>query len=361
MESCQARTDELEVLADSDDTNDFLIGTMERRNRLDIVHDRLQLPRLDSGIYDIGVLETELPDEESRLQRLADPTEDRFSLQQGHVDRDRQQTGNSRAQISTHGRVSIQALQRMLNSRTAEPEQMADRSKLRQLHKENDTAVGTWLRIRRLKHLLPHGGGSSTEMTELLTTLLGQRDALHDLLSYIPYPEVAVKHQPKRFWLQWGELEAYDYQVSILRRILAAEDASGKVKDYCTSWLAACTTEAGSQRDRTVARDPEKWRRLTGMYERAPSGACPPDVDPECWHILHILKHTAWVWSVTPWGLSATMQPGTVYAAHPAVRRLCDNVVSRSAWGEIITLPSGLTWEDRLSAMAAGLSAQAHC
>ncbi|KAE9203440.1 hypothetical protein PF005_g14192 [Phytophthora fragariae] len=182
MESRQARTDELEVLADSDDSNDYLIGTVVRRNRLDIVHDRLQLPRLDSGVYDIGVLETELPDEESRLQRLADPTENHLSPQQGHVDSVRQQTGKGRAQISTHGRVSAQTLQRILNSRAAEPEQMTDMSKLRQLHKENDAAVGTWLRLRRQKHLLPHGGGSSTEMAELLTTLLDQRDVLHDLL-----------------------------------------------------------------------------------------------------------------------------------------------------------------------------------
>ncbi|KAE8880511.1 hypothetical protein PF005_g15924 [Phytophthora fragariae] len=71
MEYCESRTDEVDCEVDTDEAYAFLIGTMERRDRLDIVHDRLQLPRLDNGHYDMDILTRDLPTEAARLQAQA--------------------------------------------------------------------------------------------------------------------------------------------------------------------------------------------------------------------------------------------------------------------------------------------------
>ncbi|KAE9264716.1 hypothetical protein PR003_g32704 [Phytophthora rubi] len=140
---------------------------------------------------------------------------------------------------------------------------------------------------------------------------------------------------------------------------MATVESSDSVRTYCREWLAACTTGAGSLRDRQIARDTDRWRRLVRMQPGVPNGACPEDINTADWHILHLLQHVAWMWPATPWGQTNWQNLGALYHAHPAVQRLCEHVVADEAWGDIITIPSGLTWEDRLISMENGLTAQA--
>ncbi|KAE9266537.1 hypothetical protein PR003_g32091, partial [Phytophthora rubi] len=80
MECCATRTDEIDTLTDDADVNAFIIGTMERRVRLDVVHDRLMLPRLDNTPYDLDILADGLPAEAARLQRCANSDGDDESM-----------------------------------------------------------------------------------------------------------------------------------------------------------------------------------------------------------------------------------------------------------------------------------------
>lgn len=195
----------------------------------------------------------------------------------------------------------------------------------------------------------------------MLPWLIEHRSALHDLLAYLPYPEVAVKRISARHLVHWGELEAYDVQVGELRKVIDNEATPTKVKVYCRSWLAACTASSGHLRDRTIARDSKRWHRLGGMYTDAPSCARPLDISEECWSILHTLPYAAWAWPKTPWGSTPCSHFGSIYHAHPAIRQLCENVAERSNWGGIVAFPSGLTWEDRLVSMETGMSASSRC
>ncbi|KAE9308609.1 hypothetical protein PR003_g20705 [Phytophthora rubi] len=55
---------QVDYLNDDDATNKILIGAMERRARLDVVHDRLNMDKLDRDPYDIAILESGLAAEE---------------------------------------------------------------------------------------------------------------------------------------------------------------------------------------------------------------------------------------------------------------------------------------------------------
>ncbi|KAE8887829.1 hypothetical protein PF003_g28140 [Phytophthora fragariae] len=62
---------QVDYLNDDDATNTILIGAMERRARLDVIHDRLRLDTLDRDPYDIAILESGLEVEEERIHTLA--------------------------------------------------------------------------------------------------------------------------------------------------------------------------------------------------------------------------------------------------------------------------------------------------
>ncbi|KAE8982898.1 hypothetical protein PR003_g26416 [Phytophthora rubi] len=107
------------------------------------------LPRLDNTPYDLDILADGLPAEAARLQRCANSDGDDESMPpSGPAAAGRAET-TGRAPISKQGRVSSQALQRILNSTSEEPEFMTDRTKLRQLRKENAGALTKWLQTHR--------------------------------------------------------------------------------------------------------------------------------------------------------------------------------------------------------------------
>ncbi|KAE9168617.1 hypothetical protein PF004_g28454 [Phytophthora fragariae] len=108
-----------------------------------------------------------------------------------------------------------------------------------------------------------------------------------------------------------------------MRQLVNHEEVPIPAKEYCRSWVAACTTEDGSTRDRQLAKDPQRWLRLRGLYTAAPMCSCPPGVTEDCWRVLHTLPHVVWAWSVTPWGTYPRTQLGSIYQVHPAVQQAC--------------------------------------
>jgi hypothetical protein len=84
----------------------------------------------------------------------------------------------------------------------------------------------------------------------------------------------------------------------------------------------------------------------------------PERMSTACWNILSVLPHTLWAWKASPLGQVPRAQLGHHYFGQPAIQRLSELVEERAEWGAAVELPSGLTWEDRLTAMEVGLSAQ---
>ncbi|KAE9311418.1 hypothetical protein PR003_g20022 [Phytophthora rubi] len=346
-----------DVMEDEDQTNMIIIGGMERRDRLDVVHDRLGLPRLDSAPYDIAILEDGLHAETDRLQALVGQMGTGPANPPPSPGTTARRGTPVRAPISNHGRVEFTVLSRILNSIEMEPELLSDRSKLRQLLKENTSAVTTWRRTAdpQLKPPIPHGGRA--DLMAMLPWLLEHRAALHALFSYLPYPELAAKMVPMSQMLFWGALEAYDNQVLMLRRAVVDDAMPANAKEYCRTWLAACTTEQGSTQARVIARDPARWKRLRAMAPTAPSCACPGGVGEDDWYILHVLPHVAWTWPASTWGQFSIHCIGSLLHDHPALSQLCQSITTQAEWGGTIDIPSGLTWADRLVSMEAGLPA----
>ncbi|KAE8986134.1 hypothetical protein PR003_g23020 [Phytophthora rubi] len=358
MDDSEARQEDLDPLVDTDEGNAILIGTVDRRDRLDIAHDRLKLARLDSCSYDMDILAGGLRAEGVRLQALANKSDAGTEVAGPSGNCDHGGPPRGRASISQQGRVSYQVLQRILDSEGQEPELMSDRRKLRQLCNENTAALHTWLHRGRIPRLLAIAPGRQPNLLRLMPELLADRRTLHELFAFLPYLEIAVKMMPGGMALQWGELEVYDAQVDALREVIADAATGNLATEYCRTWLAACTSAGGSTRDRQVAREPDRWRRLTGLYLDGPTGVCPADIEADCWKVLHLLPHVAWSWAITPWGQTAAGRFGGLYHAHPIIQRVCEQVAEHAAWGEVVTFPSGVTWEDRLAAMAAGQSPQ---
>lgn len=144
MERSKAKQPSVDFLQDTTEINTTIIGGMERRDRLDVIHDRLQIPRLDKESYDIALLEDGLSLEADRLQRAAGPavcTSPQHATSRGER---QSRPAGARSPISPHGRVAHEALTWIFNSIELEPELLADRSKLRQLPRENNLAISRW-------------------------------------------------------------------------------------------------------------------------------------------------------------------------------------------------------------------------
>ncbi|KAE9201610.1 hypothetical protein PF005_g14888 [Phytophthora fragariae] len=247
----------VDPLQSDDATNMVIIGAMERRDRLDVVHDRLRLPRLDRVPYDVTILANGLEAEADRLRQVAGLSGNRLLTAETAPESGQDVSTGTRAPITSYGRAEQPTMLRILDSIRLEPEILADRSKLRQLLKENDVAITAWKRRTQPGHSPPGGHSSQGEFDTMFKWLLARRDQLHDMFAFLPYPELAAKRVPTELLLRWGALEAYDMQVSTLRGLLADDTASPSTKEYCRTWLAAATTEGGSQRDRDSIAPPQ--------------------------------------------------------------------------------------------------------
>lgn len=356
-----SRLAHVDALTDTAAVNTILIGGMEHRRRLDVVHDRLHLPRLDGDGYDMAHLEASLSAEGDRLQQAAGPdtiVESRYTDTDG-VGSDG--TNLPRHPITTSGRVAQPALCRILNSKRLDPELMADRSKLRQLIKENAAAVEEWCRHGPRAVRPPTQSSGAPTILGLMPWLLEHRHALHSIFRYLPFPEVAAKMLPTETLMMRGALEAYDSTINQLRGILTDPNTPKKAAEFCRTWLTACTTNGGNKLERTIAADGQRWERLIQQAPNFCNGARPADISPDCWTVLHTLPHTVWVWAATPMGKAPAGHLDHYYRGHPVVQQLCEQVARNGEWGLAVEIPSGLTWTDRLDSMEAGQSVTTRC
>lgn len=133
--------------------------------------------------------------------------------------------------------------------------------------------------------------------------------------------------------------------------VCGSTESPAAVKIYCRTWIAACATEDGSRRDRALAGDSQRWGRLRHMYPLAPTRERHTDVSADCWNILHILPYVVWSWSSSPWARNSASQYMQLYAVHPDLQHLCEQIADKSEWGGAISLPCGLTWDDRIASI----------
>lgn len=349
----------VDTLHDLDEVNTVIIGGMEHRERLDIIHDRLHLPRLDGECIDLVDLEARLGAEGDRLHRVAGPSDTAALSVRTNSGGIMLHTTAKRSPISSHGRAAQAVMGRILDSIRLEPELLADRSKLRQLQHENSTAVTIWVTQVSRDLRPPTQRGGKYDLMGLMPWLLDHRKSLHSLFHYLPYPELAAKNLQKDTLLLWGAMEVYDGTVAALRNMISDDTMSAQAAEYCRSWLAACTISGGSQQDRTIAGDTNRWDRLMKMHPGALNRSRPADISHDCWCVLHVLPFSLWAWKAMPIG---KVPPGHYchqYSAQPPIQRLCEQVAERAEWGAAVTLPCGLTWAERTVSMEAGLAAPA--
>jgi hypothetical protein len=352
------RMAELNPLECSEEVDTILIGGLEHRDRLDVVHDRIGLPRLDAAGFDIAAMEETLSEEGERLQNAAGPVT--AAVEAGAEIHTRMQDGTNgrRFPIDLQGRAALAPVQRILDSIGMEPELMADRAKLRHLLQTNAAAMKDWRRT----YMTVRGGTvpqeRQTGLADMMPWLLTHRSELHSLFHHLPYPELAMKQLAPKIVQQWGALEASVSTQPSPRGVLHAPTTTAPAAEYCRTGLAACTINDGDGQDRIVAGDSQRWARLQHFCPHVVSCARPENVPTECWNVLHTLPHALWAWPATSLGKVTSDQLGHHYYGQPAIRHLCEKVVERAAWGAAVAIPSGLTWDERITTMEAGLSAQ---
>ncbi|KAE8902554.1 hypothetical protein PF005_g25553 [Phytophthora fragariae] len=164
---------------------------MERRARLDVVHDRLNMDKLDRDPYDIAILESGLAAEEERIQNLAGSGS--YDAHLGAVHAEGGMHGSAkRSRISPQGYVVMPTLQRILNAINMDPELVSDRSKFRQLKAENSTAITEWLTQSHPSLRKPPFKGAQSDLLPLMRWLTYHRAEMQSLFKYVPYPEVVT-------------------------------------------------------------------------------------------------------------------------------------------------------------------------
>jgi hypothetical protein len=299
----------------SEETDMILIGGMEPRARLDIVHDRLGLPRLNAEGFDMDAMEDGLHGEGGRLQQEAGPP----SPGLGESTRIHDGATNRRFPITTQGRAAREPVRRILDSIGLEPELMADRAKLRQLLQANAAAMSDWCHHTEAGRGMPKTPDGHHGIVGMMPWLLAHRTALHALFRHLPYPELAAKQLPSKLLQQWGALEAYDVMVETVRGVMHDDSSSTKTAEFCRAWIAACTIRDGDSQDRAVAGDRQKWARLQQVCPRVDHCVRPERMSTACWNILNVLPHTLWAWKASPLGQIPRAQLGHHYFGQPVI------------------------------------------
>ncbi|KAE8879708.1 hypothetical protein PF005_g22588 [Phytophthora fragariae] len=116
----------VDPLHDLEEVNNVIIGGMEHRERLDIIHDRLCLPRLDGECVDLVELDARLGAEGDRLHRAAGPQVTAALSARSDNGGSLLPINAKRGPISSHGRVAEVVMGRILDSIRLEPELLAD-------------------------------------------------------------------------------------------------------------------------------------------------------------------------------------------------------------------------------------------
>lgn len=360
-----AKLDSLNPMEDSDLANALLIGGLPRRERLNVIFRRLRMTMLDSEHHDMADLEQQLVKEEQHILRAAGLIVQQpagFTEGKGTASPGTQPTWIARAshKISYHGRVGEQVYDRILRAPDGEPRILADRTKMRLLHQENDDAVAGWLQRLQLRQKSTAALAQGRGLMGLFPWLLDHRAELHELFNYLPYPELAAKSVPLRSLRKWGQLVIYAGQLAELRRLLETQNQPSKAGTFCSEWLQACTADNGSEPDRILVGDPVRWARYVALRPEVESFARPAGIPLACWELLHVLPHTVWVWRGSPMGANTPTVWARHFRDHPSVRMFCEEVTTHNDWGGALRLQSGVTWEDRLNALERGQTIPRH-
>jgi hypothetical protein len=358
MDYSQGRMEDVDPMTDSEEVDIILIGGMEHHDRLDVIHERLGHQSLNADGFDIAHMEAFLGAEGDRLQAAAGPVPQQEAL---FADETYARNPHESAKcfpLPTHSRVALAQMQRILGSIGMDPELLPDRNKLRQLLQTNSDAVKAWCRVATAEARLGGLPDRQRDLQEMMPWLIAHRMELHSLFAYLPYPELAAKQLPKKTIQKWTELEDYDVKVQTIRTALHDPTSDGDTVEHCRAWLAACTLRGGDQQDRTVAGKRHRWARLQQLRPQTHYCGRPDHVKLELWNILQTLPFTVWAWRTTSMGMVPREHLGFHYSGHPAVHNLCELVAARGQWSAAALLPSGLTWDDRLTSMEAGLSAR---
>ncbi|OWZ13982.1 hypothetical protein PHMEG_00012613 [Phytophthora megakarya] len=325
---------------------DAIIRRMPMRKRLDILFTRLNLPVLNDEEYDDRKLELLMNETEAAIYDVTDD----ISLPHivGTSFSDLPHLRHSRFQVSTHGRVGPEVYLRLLQSINMNPELTADSGKMRRLIKENHDAVRDWHQTVRGSIHAPHLSDSDTLLLDIFPWLIEHQSALHQLFSYLPYPELAAKELTQQNILRWGEREVYWENIAYFRHVAADCSAPKHARDYCREWAAACGTDGDPTAVIRMAASEDRWSRLRGLLPGIVSPECPQGLSGTHWKLLHVLPHVLWSWSTTPMGRSPRTPRGYYYSQYTGLQKLCGEIEHSNDWGGVAQIPTGATWDERM-------------
>ncbi|KAE9276511.1 hypothetical protein PR003_g29043, partial [Phytophthora rubi] len=283
-------------LADISEVNSLLIKRCDMRERLDIVHARVGLPTLAKT--DVAAAwEDTLLSEEQLLNSASGM--DRYAASSQSEDDSSGATVSvplRHARAAT-GDIMMTSYFRILRVGPEAPMDAVDAPLATLLAQANDKAFGTWCSLFRREFDIPPTK-RRTKPADIRQWLLGNGHALRHYYAFIPHPEYEAKCWPLADIEEWGAFEVYNEQISALKRIVDDDKMPEHVRTFCEEWRTAAT-DASQHREtmQTLARAPQRWKRLA-QWIPAEYGRAQPDLLTETeWRVLHILPYTHGDWS----------------------------------------------------------------
>ncbi|KAE9273706.1 hypothetical protein PF001_g27389 [Phytophthora fragariae] len=212
----------------------------------------------------------------------------------------------------------------------------------KRLHSENDSAFAWWIAHEGSNYSIPKTPEGQRPWLALLDWMCEHPAAMHHVLAYLPFPEIAAQCCTPAQLAQWGERELYLVQIQTLERIWTDDDSDDRARDLCSAWLDRCKS-APALEALDIASDRTQWGALSELVDASLLRLRPLEIPLEHWFILHVLPFAVADWTASPMGRAPTSAMALWYNEYNSIQRLCTDIADNRDWSAAARLSLGVT------------------
>ncbi|KAE9283687.1 hypothetical protein PF008_g27340 [Phytophthora fragariae] len=312
------------------------------RERLDTVHRKVGLPVLKSDGYEPESITEEAALEEQAL--LEEMGVDFYaSGSQESAAPEPYTVGNvCRSRPGPNVGVHRDIYERLLRCPDMGSMNAIDSRLAKRLHSENDSAFAWWIAHEGSNYSIPKTPEGQRPWLALLDWMCEHPAAMHHVLAYLPFPEIASQCCTPAQLAQWGERELYLVQIQTLERIWTDDDSDDRARDLYSAWLDRCKS-APALEALDIASDRTQWGALSELVDASLLRLRPLEIPLEHWFILHVLPFAVADWTASPMGRAPTSAMALWYNEYNSIQRLCTDIADNRDWSAAARLSLGVT------------------
>ncbi|KAE8972863.1 hypothetical protein PR001_g26477 [Phytophthora rubi] len=312
------------------------------RERLDTVHRKVGLPVLKSDGYEPESITEEAALEEQAL--LEEMGVDFYaSGSQESAAPEPYTVGNvCRSRPGPNVGVHRDIYERLLRCPDLDSMNAIDSRLAKRLHSDNDSAFAWWIAHEGSNYSIPKTPEGQRPWLALLDWMCEHPAAMHHVLAYLPFPEIAAQCCTPAQLAQWGERELYLVQIQTLERIWTDDDSDDQARDLCSAWLDRCKSALALEA-LDIASDRTQWGALSELVDASLLRLRPLEIPLEHWFILHVLPFAVADWTASPMGRAPTSAMALWYNEYNSIQRLCTDIADNRDWSAAARLSLGVT------------------